>query len=267
VKAVVSRAARRYIAGDTLSGAERARARLDRRGHATTLGFWDAEGDAPRLVADRYLEAIESMREAPRHAYVSTKLPSLQFSTELLEEVARKAAEVGCRLHFDALGPESVERTQAAIDGLRKKFPDLAIGYTIPGRWRRSVADADWAAARSLAVRVVKGQFRETGENDVDPRAGFLAVIQKLAGRARHVDVATHDESLAREACAILSASQTPFDHECLFGMIPARPEAPPRVYIPYGAAYLPYAVQRLRSNPRLAGRLVIDWARSLLHL
>jgi hypothetical protein len=36
------------------------------------------------------------------------------------------------------------------------------------------------------------------------------------------------------------------------------------RVYLPYGAAYLPYAVSRLRKNPALAGRLLVDWARSL---
>jgi proline dehydrogenase len=241
------------------------RQRLEQGGHATTLGFWDAEGDAPRTLADRYLEALEAMRGVPSHAYLSIKLPALGGAGDLLNEVAAQALEVGARLHFDALTPDSVEKTQAAIDALRERFPLLAIGYTLPGRWQRSVADAEWAIARRLPVRVVKGQFPEQDSNDVDPCQGFLAVIKALAGRAAHVDVATHDAALAGEAAALLTAAGTPFDRECLWGMPRPRREASQvRVYIPYGAAYLPYAVAKLRKNPRLAGRLLIDWIRSL---
>ena len=60
------------------------------------------------------------MRGAPRHAYLSIKLPALDYSADLLEEVARKAAETGCRLHFDALGPDSrhtVRLTVTTRDG------------------------------------------------------------------------------------------------------------------------------------------------------
>jgi CelD/BcsL family acetyltransferase involved in cellulose biosynthesis len=265
VKAVVSRAARRYVAGDTLADALRVREQLDRKGHSTTLGFWDAEGDAPRQVADRYLEALEAMSGAPSHAYLSIKLPALEYSRELLKEVASKAAHIGCRLHFDALTPDSVDRTRAAVETLGTEVPALAIGFTLPGRWRRSVSDADWAIERGLSVRVVKGQFPAQGPDDIDVREGFLEVVKRLAGRARHVDVATHDESLAAEACQLLAAANTPFDRECLFGMPRlGQSGGKARVYLPYGAAYLPYAVSRLRKNPALAGRLLIDWARSL---
>jgi CelD/BcsL family acetyltransferase involved in cellulose biosynthesis len=268
VKAVVARASRRYIAGDSLEDALRVRGRVATKGHSTTLGFWDAEGDVPRTVADHYLRALESMHDAPGHAYLSIKLPALGYSEPLLDEVAEKASGLGCRLHFDALAPESVERTQAAIDRLKKRFPSLAIGYTLPGRWKRSASDADWAVARGLAVRVVKGQFAEAEANEVEPRQGFLEVVKCLAGRARHVDVATHDAPLAQEALALLTAAGTPCDLENLFGMVRSGSGTPvPRVYIPYGAAYLPYAVARLRKNPRLAGRLLLDWVRSLLHM
>jgi len=270
VKAIVSRAARRYIAGDSLTAALEVRNRLGQKGQPTTLGFWDADGDAPRAVADRYLEALESMRGAPAHAYLSIKLPSLGYSADLLNEVATKAAEIGARLHFDALAPETVEPTQAAIDSVRKRHPALAIGYTLPGRWRRSVSDADWAVARGLSVRVVKGQFPAAGVDDCPPRQGFLDVVRQLAGKPLHVDIATHDEPLANEATAILKSTGTSFDRERLFGMGCPRPEAgssSPRIYIPYGAAYLPYAVARLRKNPALGGRLLLDWVRSLLRL
>jgi len=268
VGSIVSRAARRYIAGPAVADALGVRRKADAAGQQTTLGFWDGEGDSPADVAKQYLEALESMRGAPAHAYLSIKLPALGDNANLLTDVARKAEELGCRLHFDALEPKHVPRTQKAIDDLRSRFPGLRIGYTLPGRWTRSLADADWAVERGLPVRVVKGQFPGDAGDETDPKRGFLNVISRLAGRASHVDIATHDEPLAKEAAALLKSAGTPFDREQLFGM--ARPleaagASAQRIYIPYGAAYLPYAVARLRKNPRLAGRLLLDALRSLI--
>jgi len=70
VHAVVSKASRRYIAGASLSDAVKVRDRLELHEFQTTLGFWDGEGDAPEMVAARYLEALESMRGKPAHAYL-----------------------------------------------------------------------------------------------------------------------------------------------------------------------------------------------------
>lgn len=270
VKAIVGRAARRYIAGENLDDAIRVRDDFHQRGVPTTLGFWDGDGDAPRAVADRYVAALETMQGQPQHAYLSIKLPSLGYSAELLDDVATRAETLGCRLHFDALTPDSVDRTQSAIEAVQRKHPFLAIGYTLPGRWMRSAADADWAVARGLSIRVVKGQFAAAGDSERDLRTGFLDVVGRLAGRAKHVDLATHDAALASEAATILTSTGTPFDRELLFGM--GRPEAVRgadgkqvvRIYIPYGAAYLPYAVSRLRKNPGVAVRLLADWVKSL---
>ncbi len=270
VRWTVGLAAKRYITGDTLEAAVRVREGI---AHPieTTLGFWDGEGDAPREVAQQYLSALETMRGRKQDAYLSIKLPSLGFSKELLHEVAAKAAEVEARLHFDALGPESVDATQSAIEDLQQRFPELTIGFTLAARWKRSVTDADWAVKQKVAVRVVKGQFSDPA-GDCEPRRGFLNVVARLSGRARHVDVATHDEALAREAELILEASRTSYDREVLFGL--GRPErlarttvAPVRVYLPYGAAYLPYAVAKLRQNPGIAVRLVVDSAKSVVGL
>ncbi len=266
VGSIVARAARRYIAGPTVADALSVRKRMDVTGLQTTLGFWDGEGDTPADVARQYLEALESMRGAPAHAYLSIKLPALGDNGNLLNEVARKAEEIGCRLHFDALEPKHVARTQKTIEDLRGRFPGLQIGYTLPGRWTRSLSDADWAVERGLPVRVVKGQFSGDAGDEADPRRGFLEVVSRLAGRASHVDIATHDEPLAQEAASLLASAGTPFDREQLFGMARQREAAgasAQRIYIPYGAAYLPYAVARLRKNPRLAGRLLLDALRS----
>ena len=126
-----------------------------------------------------------------------------------------------------------------------------------PGWWRRSTADADWAIDRKFRVRVVKGQWVDPVEHDLDPRRVFLAVIDRLAGRARHVSVATHDAALVREALHRLQTAHITCDVELLYGlpMKDALAEArvamvPVRFYVPYGYARAPYRLSTPCESP-----------------
>ena len=109
-------------------------------------------------------------------------------------------------------------------------------------------------------MRVVKGQF---GAAEVHPRAGFMAVIAALAGRARHVAVATHDTALLKAALGRLDAAGTPHEAELLHGLPMREPlravGGDARVYVPYGAAFLPYALDEVRRHPRRAAWLLRD--------
>jgi proline dehydrogenase len=114
-----------------------------------------------------------------------------------------------------------------------------------------------------LNVRVVKGQWPDADEAGTDPSAGFLSVIDRLAGRARHVAVATHDPKLSREALKRLRGAGTSCELELLFGL-PMRPslraaadaDVAVRVYTPYGQAWLPYQIAQASRQPR-----VLWWA------
>ena len=88
----------------------------------------------------------------------------------LLDKVAAKAETVERRLHFDSLAPEHADRTFAAIARLRSRHPKLSLSVSLPGRWERSVADADWAIRHGVAVRVVKGQW-------ADPAAEYASCV------------------------------------------------------------------------------------------
>jgi proline dehydrogenase len=110
----------------------------------------------------------------------------------------------------------------------------------------------DRAIELGLTVRVVKGQWVDREVPERDPRAGFLEVIDGLAGKAKGVAVATHDPQLARESILRLQASSTPCELELLFGLpvrrvLPVAAElgVPVRYYVPYGSAWLPYALGR----------------------
>ncbi len=140
------------------------------------------------------------------------------------------------------------------------------VSYTLPGRWRRSLTDADWARERGLTVRVVKGQWADPADPDRDMQAGFLATIDRLAGGQSHVAVASHDVPLANQALRRLQATRTDCSLELLYGLPMKAALAmaqslgvPVRVYVPYGAAYLPYALGKLKQNPRMAWWLLRD--------
>jgi proline dehydrogenase len=100
-----------------------------------------------------------------------------------------------------------------------------------------------------LRVRVVKGQWADPDYRARDQRKRFLDVVDAAAG-AEHVGIATHDAPLAIAAVQRLRGA----GHERLLGL-PWRAAdlEPTRIYVPFGHAYLPYAIGRARANPRLA--------------
>jgi proline dehydrogenase len=107
-------------------------------------------------------------------------------------------------------------------------------------------------------VRVVKGEWPDPDEPDLDMREGFLTVVDRLARGGRHVSVASHDAQLAQEAATRLAESGTSHDLELLLGL-PFEPVVEvaraaglqARVYVPYGHASLRYGIGYLRRNPR----------------
>lgn len=257
-------ASRSYVAGAELGDALAAARRMSEQGCSATIGYWDGPNDSTATLLSAYQAAVEEIATAKLDAYLSIKVPSLGYSREMTGDLASRAVESGVGLHFDALGPETVDRTWELIAGLPGDGANL--GCTLPGRWVRSRADADWAIEHGLAVRVVKGQWPDPENPQFDPRAGYLDVIKQLAGRARRVAVASHDVTTARRAMETLLAGGTPTTLELLYGLPTRRQIAmarelnvPVRIYVPYGVAYLPYCLGQMKRNPRIAWWLLRD--------
>jgi len=186
------------------------------------------------------------------------KAPALKFAPDLLAQVLSHSQHHGPRIHFDSLGPETADPTFALIAAMLPQ--QVQLGCTLPGRWARSQEDADWAVERGLAVRVVKGEWAEVApSSEPDLRVGFLAVVDRLAGRARHVAVATHDPPLAREALQRVRATRTSCELELQVGFpvrsvlrIAGEMGVPVRFYVSYGDAWPPYRLSQARQNPRV---------------
>jgi proline dehydrogenase len=250
-------AARSYIAGPELQDAAEVCLRLSGDGFGTTLGYWNRKTEEDGTVADAYLAAIELVGASGSDSLVSIKLPGLHFSCERLQGVLTAAKKHAVQIRVDSLAHDTVDRTQEAIETVAPDAYD--IGFTLPGRWRRSVADAGWAVQRGLAVRVVKGQWEDPGFPDADPRRGFMEIVAPLAGRARHVAVATHDALLARQAIERLKESATSCELELLYGLptrhvlgVAIELDVPVRFYVPFGHAWLPYCLSQAQRNPRI---------------
>ncbi len=260
-------AARAYVVGPELSDAVRACRRLTAVGEGATICYWNLPEDGVRQVVGAYLDAAEALPMLSLDTYLSIKAPAFGFDDTLLAPVTEAARRHRLGMHFDSLAPEAADRTRELIQRLLVQGVEL--GCTLPGRWRRSLEDADWAVRHGLNARVVKGQWPDPERAEASPeelRQQYLSIIDRLAGRARMVRVATHDAPLAQEAFRLLLRAGTPCEHELLFGlpMGPSRRVAraagvPVRQYLPYGHGWLPYCLSQLAAHPRLGWWLLRD--------
>jgi proline dehydrogenase len=263
---LMQRAGRAYVGGETVDDALTIARRLSEEGLPTTLGFWDTKDYAAPEVAEICLGAIRAVATSGLDSYLSIKPPALRFDRTLAASIARLAQASQMRVHCDSHGPDVAAASHTMEAAMLAHLDAGSLSTTLPGRWSRSVADADWATERGLRVRVVKGQWPDPDDSDRDMSLGYLEVIDRLAGRARLVGVATHDVPLAAEAIARLRARGTPFELELLYGMPMesslrwAKEErAPVRIYVPFGKGFIPSAVGVLRRNPRLAWLVLKD--------
>jgi proline dehydrogenase len=257
------RRASAYVAGPGLDDAVAASRRLAADGIPFTLGYSAPPEQSARAAADVHLGAFAALGADGTDGYVSVKLSGLHFDAALFGELEAAAARSRRRMHIDALAPETVDQTWALIEGAADP---AALGIALPGRWRRSVADAARALDLGLVVRVVKGQWADTVDADVDAAAGFLDVVDAVAGSKNLVAVATHDIPLLEESLRRLTAAGTPCEAELLLGL-PFGPPAraarhlglPIRLYVPYGSTGAAYGVGDAVRKPATAWWLVQD--------
>jgi proline dehydrogenase len=260
VDAARRRRASAYVAGRGLDDALAASRRLAADNIPSALGYSAPPEESPRAATDVHLGAFAALAADGTDGYVSVKLSALHFDPALLGELEAASKRFERRLHVDSLAPETVDRTWALIEGMGDPG---ALGLALPGRWRRSVDDARRALDLGLIVRIVKGQW---ADGKVDPAAGFLDVVDAIAGSKNLVRVATHDIPLLEESVRRLTAARTPCEVELLLGLPFAaqaraarRLGVPVRLYVPYGETGAAYGIGGLVRNPITAWWLAQD--------
>ena len=253
-----------YLAGPSLSDALAAGDRAAARGYGVILGFWNADDEEPGDVARENLAAIEALAERGGRWYFSIKAPALRYSRELIAEIAPEGArtERSCTSTRTRRTPP----TRRSRSRPSREVNDQ-VGITIPGRWARSLADADRACELGLRVRVTKGEWPDPDDPDRDMREGFLAVVGRVAGRACHVSVRDARTGSSRESPS--SGSRRPAlraTSSCSRGCRSSRSSRSRRPrgarcasMSPHGHASLRYGLAYLARNPRRVWWLARD--------
>lgn len=260
---IVQRLASNHVAGPELTDAIRVCRLAAQRGWSSTVGLWSFTTDPPEIVASSYVEALDSIICESLNSHLSVKVPSLHYDFELLRDLLQLSRGSGVRIHFDSMDLDSASPSFTLLERAVAIYWNL--GCTLPSRWQRSLSDAEKAIDLGVSVRVVKGQWPDPALPRLDPRAGFLSLIDVLAGRAREVSVATHDAAVAKQSLMRLQNSQTPCELEQLFGLplLYERVAKPlcvkVRLYVPYGYAYIPYAISQVIRRPAIAGWVLRD--------
>jgi proline dehydrogenase len=252
----IRQAARGYSA-PTLDSAREVCKSLQDSGFGSTVCFWNADSDSVREITQSCLGLLNLLAGLDSHSYLSIKLPAMRFEMEAVATLLKEAARSNRLVHFDSHGPEDADRMFDVIQKSLKVHRNL--GFTIPGRWQRSVEDAGRAIEWKLRLRVVKGQWPDPQDPGMDMRRGFLNIIDEVRGRVPCVAVASHDIPLARQALRRLLDAGTPCELELLYGL-PRRAslkmardlQVPVRFYVPQGKAWLPYLLTHAKKDPRV---------------
>ena len=262
VMPVMRYATRRYITGDKLEDGLSLARDVARAGLSCTMCFWQDPKDGPETVAEEYEAIITRLRDEGLDGALAMKLPALWEREPPTDRVIALARQTGTQVIFDSHDPHKTDDTRAAIDRIGSDH----VGMAIPGRWLRSDDDAEFAIERGLRIRVVKGQWPDPEDPSIDLREGYLRIIDRIAGRAAFVGVATHDAPLAAKAMKILADAGTPFEQEFVYPLPiddalkeGAKYGVGARLYIPYGAAWLPYSVKRAIKDPKVLYYLAKD--------
>jgi proline dehydrogenase len=279
-----SRAASGYVSGPELDDALAIARRLHAAGTPCTIGYWDGPGAPASLAAHALVRTLRALEQpADRQAGGGTRLDAVialkvpAVSGVDGEVAVGMATGVRHRLLVDAPAPISADDALALALALARRGCDA--GIALPGRWTRAVVDAEVAVHSDLAVRLVKGEWPDPRDPDRPAVGGVLELVDQLAGRARHVGVASHDPEVVGPALRRLVAAGTSCELEVLLGL-PTKPVVAVarelgvrvRAYIPWGTSvWVPYDATAARRSPRLARRLLGDvtlgrrrWARTL---
>lgn len=268
------RAARGYVTADRDEALDLAR-RLGAAGVPCTLGYWDGPGAAGELAVSEAHRVLESLGDLD--AVLAVKAPPLLDGVEPADAAALLAPVAPpIRLLVDAPSPAHADGAVALAIALAQRGCDA--GIALPGRWRRSEQDAETAIEHGLTVRLVKGEHPDPSGDGPAAGEGFVALARRLAGRARHVGVASHDTPVAREALEALQQAGTSCELELLLGL-PIAVQAVAedlgvgvRAYVPWGTrAWVPYDTSAVRGDREIARRLLSDalvgqrrWKRTL---
>ena len=269
------RAARRFVAGETIEEAIQAIRELNAQRITATLDHLgenvETAADATRATED-YLKALDALGASGVQSHVSVKLTALGL--DLGDELCRanvvrilaKAKEIGTLVTIDMESTQYTDRTLAIFRDLRREFAN--VGIVIQSYLYRSEADIVALCKEGAHVRLCKGAYKEPPVHafpkkaDVD--ASYVRLMKMLLSPEARASktygaIATHDPRMVDATRQYAQEHLVPrdeFEFQMLHGIRRdlqkelADDGYGMRVYVPYGTEWYPYYVRRLAERP-----------------
>ena len=269
------RAARRFVAGETIDDAIAAIRALNAGGILATVDHLgenvSTEADARRATED-YLAVLDRIGKEGVKSHASLKLTQLgldigvDFCRENVARILRQAKEIDAFIRIDMESSEYTSRTLDAYRSLRREHEN--VGIVIQSYLYRSKDDVAALCQEGANVRLCKGAYKEPPDKafprkaDVD--ASYVALAHMLLSddaraQGAYAAIATHDPKMIEAAKAYVAEHHAPrdrFEFQMLYGIRRDLQQQlvqegfTVRVYVPYGAEWYPYFMRRLGERP-----------------
>ena len=273
-KPLVRQIAKPYIAGETLEELVGVVEDLNLNGFSVAtsiLGeFVNEQNQAIEAGVD-YIEVLSEIQSRNLDSNIHVKLTHLGLTIDKelcysnLKSILKKAEETHNFVRIDMEDSSCTDDTLSIFEKAQREFEN--VGIVIQACMRRSMADIQKLNVLKANVRLCKGIYiepRNIAYNDYQNiRENYSTLLKELLTAGCYVGIATHDEWLVQNAFQTiddLGLNPTQYEFQMLYGVTPSLRQSIReaghrlRVAVPFGPAWYPYSIRRLRKNPAIAG-------------
>jgi proline dehydrogenase len=266
--------ARGYIAGEKLEDAIRVTHDLNGRKMMATidvLGEFITTKEEALFFRDQCLEILEAIHREKLEANLSFKPTQMgllldeEFAFANVREIVAKAAELDSFVRIDMEDIACTDATIKLYRQLRADFPKH-VGLVLQAYLRRTAEDIESLSDAGMNFRLCKGIYNEprtaAWKNPETINRSFVKALERMFRHQSYVGIATHDEKLVFEALELIDQyglATDEYEFQMLLGVdeelrqIIVDAGHRLRVYVPYGASWMPYSRRRLKENPSIA--------------
>src|SRR6185369_15581314 len=277
---VTRKVVERFVAGETVSDAVDAVARLRDTGRTVTIDYLGEDTvkieDAEATVK-AYLELLDALGKRGESAdakvrplEVSLKLSALgqalprdgeKMALENAHTICERAKDVGAWVTVDAEDHTTIDSTLGIVRELRKEYDWL--GTVLQAYLKRTHADCEEFAAAGARIRLCKGAYDEPASvayRDMDDVTdSYLRCLRVLMAGSGYPMVASHDPVIIESVPGMARENNRgveEFEYQMLYGIRDAEQRRLAdagngvRVYVPFGNEWYGYFVRRLAERP-----------------
>ncbi|OGQ04602.1 MAG: hypothetical protein A2W61_07005 [Deltaproteobacteria bacterium RIFCSPLOWO2_01_44_7] len=260
---------KRFIGGESLKEALATLQNLKKEGFKTTLDYLGesvTNRDQALEATQEYIRNLRELNPLGLDKNISIKLTQIGldidegFAKQNLIEIVKTAKTMNGFVRVDMEGSAYTEASLRLVSQAHQEIP--CIGAVLQTMLRRTAQDVLLLIKKGVRIRLVKGAYKEPisiafqDKRDVD--AQYVTIMKRLLTSGIYHAIATHDEKIINEAETFvgkMGLKKDSFEFQMLLGIRAdlARQLVKEgwnvRIYVPYGKAWFPYFMRRLRER------------------